>query len=124
MLFLCLVPGKWRGVFQVRERGHAGPRHLRHPGVVRGAEQVGGQEGGLHLLRLPDHGAQRPDALQPRQTPAAAAQGPTHAPHSQGEHPQALLVLMTDKRNNEAQNVKEGNVPPLVFPLINRDTQV
>lgn len=85
--FFCLAPpGKWGGVLQVRERGHIGPRHLRHPRVLCGAEQVDCEEGGIDLVRLQDHGAQRIDAFQPWQTPTAATQGPTHTSFNQGEN--------------------------------------
>lgn len=85
-IFILPSPGEWGGVLQVWECGHAGPRDLWHPRVFRGTEQVDSEEGGIDLIRLPDHRTKRVDAFQPWQTPTAATQGPTHSSYAQGEN--------------------------------------
>ncbi|KAJ8337493.1 hypothetical protein SKAU_G00364590, partial [Synaphobranchus kaupii] len=73
-------PSRGPGV-PLRGRGGAGPRHLRDARVLHRPAQVEHQEDGLHLLRLPHHGAQRPAPVQPR--PAPRAQGAAAGPRAE-----------------------------------------
>lgn len=84
-VFSAPLTGQWCGVLQVRECSNTGSSDVWHTGVIRGFEQMDGEEGGINFVWLQDHGAKWVDAFQPWQTQTTTAKRPPHPTYCQGE---------------------------------------